>query len=102
MAEFVTVGRAGEIGEGDKRVYSLGDAPIVVARIDGALYAFSDICTHQGCNLNPSDIDGTEIECECHGSVFDVTTGEVVSPPARNPLPVYPVREEGGDLQIQA
>lgn len=102
MAEFVTVGRADGIAEGDKAVFTVGDAPIVVARIDGTLYGFSDICTHQGCNLHPSDIDGTEIECECHGSVFDVTTGEVVSPPARNPLPVYPVRELDGDLQIEA
>ena len=102
MAEFVTVGSAGEVGEGEKNVYTVDDRPIVVTRIGGALYAFSDICTHQGCNLHPSEIEDNEIQCECHGSVFDVTTGEVVSPPARNPLPVYPVRDEGGDLQIQA
>ena len=100
MGEFVTVGQAGEIGEGVKRVYKVDDKPIIVAKIDGTLYAFSDICTHQGCNLSPSDIEGTEIQCECHGSVFDVTTGAVVNPPAREPLPVFNVREEGGDLQI--
>jgi 3-phenylpropionate/trans-cinnamate dioxygenase ferredoxin subunit len=101
MAEFVTVGGAADVPEGDMKVFTVGDAPILVARVDGGLYAFSDICTHQGCNLNTGELEGTEIECECHGSVFDITTGEVVSPPAQNPLPVYPVREEGGSLQIQ-
>jgi 3-phenylpropionate/trans-cinnamate dioxygenase ferredoxin subunit len=101
MAEFVTVGQAADIPEGEKRLFTVGDAPVNVARIDGSLYAFSDICTHQGCNLNPSQLEGDEIECECHGSVFDVTTGEVISPPAQDPLPVYPVREEGGNVQIQ-
>jgi 3-phenylpropionate/trans-cinnamate dioxygenase ferredoxin component len=101
MAEFVTVGSAADVPEGDMKVFNVGDAPILVARIDGSLYAFSDICTHQGCNLKTGELEGTEIECECHGSVFDITTGEVVSPPAQDPLPVYPVREEGGSLQIQ-
>ena len=101
MAEFVTVGSAADIPEGDMKVFEVGDAPILVARVDGSLYAFSDICTHQGCNLNQGELERTEIECECHGSVFDITTGEVVSPPAQRPLPVYPVRDEGGSLQIQ-
>jgi 3-phenylpropionate/trans-cinnamate dioxygenase ferredoxin component len=101
MAEFVTVGQAADIPEGEKNLFTVGDVPVNVARIDGSLYAFSDICTHQGCNLNPSRLEGDEIECECHGSVFDVTTGEVISPPAQDPLPVYPVREEDGNVQIQ-
>ena len=101
MAEFVTVGGAADIPEGEKRLFTVGDVPVNVARIDGNLYAFSDICTHQGCNLNPSELEGDEIECECHGSVFDVTTGEVISPPAQDSLPVYPVREDGGSVQIQ-
>jgi 3-phenylpropionate/trans-cinnamate dioxygenase ferredoxin subunit len=101
MAEFVTVGGAADVPEGEKRLFTVGDVPINVARIDGSLYAFSDICTHQGCNLNPSQLEGDEIECECHGSVFDVTTGEVISPPAQDPLPVYPVREDGGSVQIE-
>ena len=102
MGEFVTVGQAGEIGEGVKRVYKVDDKPIIVAKIDGTLYAFSDICTHQGCNLSPSDIEGTEIECECHGSVFDMTTGAVIEGPAEESEPTFPVRDEGGELQIEA
>lgn len=101
MAEFVTVGGAADIPDGEKRLFTVGDTPINVARIEGKLYAFSDICTHQGCNLSHSDLEGHEIECECHGSVFDVTTGEVISPPAQDPLPIYPAREEDGNVQIQ-
>ena len=100
MAEFVTVGAAGEVAEGKKKVYGVDGAPVVVARIGGALHAFSDVCTHRQCTLSPSEIEGTEIECECHGSVFDVTTGAIVAPPAIEPLPIYQVREEGTDLQV--
>ena len=41
--------------------------------------------------------------CQCHGSQFDVTNGEVLRgyPPA-DPLATYEVREKGGEIQIRA
>jgi 3-phenylpropionate/trans-cinnamate dioxygenase ferredoxin subunit len=100
MAEFTTVGGADEIGEGDVQSFMVGDQQIAVARIEGELHAFSDICTHRQCNLSSSDLDGTTIECECHGSVFDVTTGDVLEGPAAEPIETFEVRVEGDDLQI--
>lgn len=101
MAEFVTVGSAGDVGEGEARSFSVRGSEIAVARVNGELLAFNDICTHRGCNLaTGGEIDGTTIECECHGSVFDMKTGEVVEGPAEEPVAVYEVREEGGDLQV--
>ena len=74
---------------------------IAVARVDGALVAFSDICTHRQCNLSlGGEIDGTTITCECHGSVFDMKTGAVIDGPATEPVATFEVRDEGGDLQI--
>jgi len=101
MAEFVTVGTADDVAEGTARSYSVAGAEVAVARVGGELVAFSDICTHRGCNLaNGGEIDGTAIECECHGSVFDMKTGEVIDGPATEPIAVFPVREENGDLQV--
>jgi len=45
-------------------------------------------------------LDATVIECPCHGSRFDVITGEVVDGPAIEPIDVFEVREEGGELQV--
>jgi 3-phenylpropionate/trans-cinnamate dioxygenase ferredoxin subunit len=103
MAEFVTVGKADEVLEGTARSFPVGDNEIAVTRVNGELVAFSDVCTHLGCNLaNGGEIEGTTIECECHGSMFDMTTGAVVNGPATEPLAVFEVRDEGGDLQINA
>ncbi|MEA2580775.1 MAG: 3-phenylpropionate/trans-cinnamate dioxygenase ferredoxin component [Actinomycetota bacterium] len=102
MGEFVTVGQADEVVEGQATQYGVGGQEIAVARIQGKLMAFSDICTHRGCNLaGGGEIDGTTIECECHGSVFDMATGAVVESPAVDPLPVFAVREQDGVLQIE-
>src|ERR1043165_9687917 len=103
MTEFVTVGTAGEIGEGEAKAFDVGGALVAVARSGGQLFAFSDICPPRQCNLaSGGEIDGTVIECECHGSQFNMATGEVVEGPAEDPIETYQVREEGGELQVGA
>ena len=102
MAEFVTVGTADEIAEGEAKAFSVEGAEIAVARSGGELYAFSDICTHRQCNLaTGGEIEGSTIECECHGSIFDMGTGEVVQGPATEPIETYPVSGDDGELRIE-
>jgi nitrite reductase/ring-hydroxylating ferredoxin subunit len=102
MSEFVTVGRSDEVPEGQAKQFDVNGKEVGVARVGGALMAFSDICTHRGCNLvSGGEIDGTTIQCECHGSMFDMSTGAVVESPATDPLPVFAVREQDGDLQVE-
>lgn len=55
----------------------------------GEFKAFSAVCTHQGCIVS-SVKDGT-INCACHGSQFDIATGDVKSGPATSPLPAKSV-----------
>lgn len=70
-----------------------GGAEIILARpSDAEVVGFSAICTHQGCTVAPAD---DEIQCPCHGSVFDILTGENVSGPAPSPLESFAVRVEG-------
>jgi 3-phenylpropionate/trans-cinnamate dioxygenase ferredoxin component len=100
MAEWVRVGEAGEIAEGDCVSYSVADRAVAVANVGGTLYAFDDVCTHQQCSLSEGDLDDTVVECPCHGSQFDVTTGDVVQGPAADPIDTFDAREEAGELQV--
>ena len=103
MAEFVTVGKAEEVAEGTAKAFSVGGQEIAVARTGGTLYAFSDICTHRACNLAMGgELEGTTIQCECHGSIFDISNGSVVQGPATEPIATFVVSEEDGELRIQA
>jgi nitrite reductase/ring-hydroxylating ferredoxin subunit len=79
-------------------------ARISIARVDDRLYAFDDICTcaDEGCPLSSGLLSGTTITCQCHGSVFDITTGAVNSGPAAKGLQVYEVREVEDGIQIRA
>ncbi len=100
MADWVKVGTAGELGEGEMSSYSVGARQVAVANIDGDLHAWDDYCTHQQCSLAEGDLDGTMVECPCHGSQFDVTSGEVINGPATEPVDVFEAREQDGELQV--
>ena len=66
---------------------------------DGEFFAFSSVCTHQGCQV--TRVTEEAIICPCHSSHFSVTTGEVMSGPAEEPLAKYEVSESGGTLTVK-
>ncbi len=72
-----------------------------IGRTDAGWVAFDDTCTHEECPLSDGELDGTVVVCPCHGSEFDIRTGDVLTPPALDPLPIYDVREEEGALLVR-
>ncbi len=101
MSEWVSVGKAGGLAEGEMTSFSAADRMIAVANIEGDLQAFDDTCTHQGCSLSEGELDGTIVECPCHGGRYEVMTGEVVGGPPPEPIDVFEIREQDGELQIR-
>jgi 3-phenylpropionate/trans-cinnamate dioxygenase ferredoxin subunit len=100
MAEWVTIGSASAVPEGEVMSFGAGSRQVAIANVEGDLHAFDDVCTHQQCSLAEGDLDGTVIECACHGSQFDVTTGEAVHGPAVDPVDVFQMKVEDDELQV--
>jgi nitrite reductase/ring-hydroxylating ferredoxin subunit len=99
MAEFTVT--LDQLGNRELAAFDVSGNRIAVATVGDAFYAFGDTCTHLGCSLADGDLEATIVTCPCHGSQFDVTTGDVVRGPAREPVPRYPVRLEGGALRVE-
>jgi nitrite reductase/ring-hydroxylating ferredoxin subunit len=89
-----------ELGDRELAAFPVAGNRIAIAKVDDAFYAFADTCTHQGCSLAQGKLDGTTVTCPCHGSEFDVTTGEVRRGPAGEPVATYPIRIENGVLRV--
>jgi nitrite reductase/ring-hydroxylating ferredoxin subunit len=100
MADEVTVGRVEDVPEGEMRAFQVGGDDVTVANVGGSLYAFGDTCTHAGCSLAEGDLEETSVTCVCHGSEFDVATGEVLGPPATESVPTFEVAVEDGEIRI--
>ena len=105
VAQFRTLGVAAILPSEWINPYYLDDLKrrVSVARVDGRLYAFDDLCTceEQACPLSAGLLDGTTLLCQCHGSVYDLTTGRVLRGPATRPVPTYEVREQAGQIQVR-
>jgi len=76
----------------------VGRCPVCLVRTGGAVYALRDECTHQAVPLSEGEVAGGTIECWLHGSRFDLATGRVLSPPATQPVVVFAVRIDCGDV----
>lgn len=101
-AEFVTTVTTNQIPVGEVKAIDVRGTRIAVANVGGTYYAFDDACTHEECSLSEEgELAGTTLTCTCHGSEFDVRTGNVLAPPATVPVKVYRTRVEGDALQIE-
>ena len=69
---------------------SLDGAPVTVVRGEQGWVAVDALCTHADCSLAADGevFDGTVLACNCHGSEFDLATGEVLLGPAERALTV--------------
>ena len=68
---------------------------LLIANVDGNYYAIGNKCTHMGCKLSKGTLTGDTVQCPCHGSVFNVKTGEVEKGPAKRPEHSYSLRVDG-------
>lgn len=67
---------------------------------DGVV-AFSSLCTHYGCPITTLHPTGTQVVCNCHGSVFNVADrGVVTNGPATRRLAMLPLAIKDGALVV--
>lgn len=100
LGEFVRAARSGQIPEGIVRRFEVNGVEIAIARSGGKAYAIHNLCTHLACHLASGKVDNGGLICLCHGSVFDLATGEPTNPPATRPVRTYPVKEENGQVYV--
>lgn len=90
------------IEPGTAQKVTIGDRHIAVVRIDDDVYAIGDTCSHADVSLSEGFVEADEcaIECERHGALFDLTTGEPLTLPATRPVPRYDVAVVDGDVVL--
>ena len=100
MEGFVEAAKVGELAPGAMKLVEVADERVVLINVDGNLYAISDVCTHSECPLSEGSLEGNVLECDCHGSQFNVMTGEVEAGPAIEPVPTYAVTIDGDNVLV--
>lgn len=89
------------LSEGKPTRVEAGGVPVLLWRKDGEISAISAICSHMGAPLEDGTVEGDEIVCPWHGSVFCLRDGKVRHGPATYPQPAYDVRVEAGRIAVR-
>jgi nitrite reductase/ring-hydroxylating ferredoxin subunit len=101
MSKTVKVAKAGEVAPGTGKVVEAEGQSIVLFNVGGTFFALDNTCTHMGGPLGEGTLAGETVACPWHGTEFNVRTGEVLGPPARQGVRVFPIRVEGENVLVE-
>jgi len=97
----IRVASLAELTAGEPKLVESQGMALVLVRVGEAVYACSDMCTHQGGPLSEGKLSGTKLTCPWHGWTFDVKTGTCLMPSRGGAVPSYPTRvDEGGGVWV--
>ena len=93
------IATVGEVAVGAQKLFTAADGnPAILFRTKAGYFAYSRICTHQGCTVN-YDSGSNTLLCPCHGAQFDYTNkGAVLNGPAQSPIASIKVAVKGNNI----
>lgn len=78
-----------------------GDKTYCIYKLEDGFYATDGVCTHESVHLEDGIVMDGEIECPMHQGIFNIKSGEAISPPACVDLKTYPVKIENDKVYIK-
>ena len=73
-------------------------APAIIFRTKSGVFAYSAVCTHQGCTVE-LDKNSKHLICPCHGAEYDpANSAKVLGGPTNVPLPKVKISVKGDEI----
>lgn len=95
----VHVAKFADLPLGSGRIIRVNKKAVALVKTqEGQVKAFSAVCTHLGCIVQYKE-DKKNFQCNCHGSVFDLS-GKNIAGPAPKPLSPFRVDVKGDAIFI--
>ncbi|HEX2530863.1 MAG TPA: non-heme iron oxygenase ferredoxin subunit [Burkholderiaceae bacterium] len=101
MSDWIDVELQQTFAPGTRRAIDVNGTQVAVFNLDGTYYAIEDVCPHDGGALAEGRLDDEQIICPRHGARFSIITGKVLAPPAYEDITSFPVRVDGGMVQVR-
>jgi nitrite reductase/ring-hydroxylating ferredoxin subunit len=89
-----------DVPAGGMRQFYLREKEFLVVELGGQFYCLDGRCTHAGAPLSEGTLKDNILTCPWHYSRFNITTGAVIRGPAEDPLTLYRIKLENGQIFI--
>ena len=97
---YVDITSVNNLPSGATRKFTVGNNDILLANVDGKIYAVDDMCTHEDSSLSLGCLKDELVSCTLHGSRFNVRTGKPMEEPATEALQRYKVRIQNNRIEV--
>lgn len=101
MGQWVKAAKKAEIPDDTGKLVTINGKSIALFKNGGRVHAIHPMCPHQGGPLEEGGMSGANVICPWHGWEFELTTGQCTFNKSIR-VPVYPVKEEGEDVLVEA
>ncbi len=101
LSNWVKVCDTSELKKGDMIDFDYNEKKILVANLNGKIYATDRICTHADADLTTGILCEEGITCPLHLSTFNLETGIPRNLPAEVPLKTYNVKIEQNEIYVE-
>ena len=101
MSDWIDVAGVDEIGPNECKTVLMRGVQVAVFNIEGGFFAIEDECSHEATLLSDGSVEGDTVICAKHGARFSLRNGEALSPPAYEPVAIFPVRIQDGRVQVR-
>jgi 3-phenylpropionate/trans-cinnamate dioxygenase ferredoxin component len=98
--DYYEIGPADELLNGERLFVEIGEFQIVLFNIAGGFFAIADLCSHDDGPLGDGEVEDHQVICPRHGARFDLRSGAVLSLPASEDIPAFPVIVEDGQIKV--
>ena len=89
------------LGDGAILQGKVAGEDVILVRRGGDFFALGANCTHYGGPLAKGLLVGDELRCPLHHACFSLRTGEVLRPPAFDPVPCWRVERIGDTVFVR-
>ncbi len=101
LSEWVNVCNTSQLKKGEMLDFDYKEKKILVANINGKIYATDRICTHADADLSTGILNEEGVTCPLHLSTFNLETGIPQNLPAEKPLKTYNVKIEQNEIYVK-
>ncbi len=97
----IYIGETEDIDIGSVENFEYEEIDYAIFHLESGFFATQGHCNcDEQAFLSESTVEGEELECASCGNTFSIVSGDPLSDPELNPLMIYDISEEDGNIYL--